>query len=165
MHLLITVQYLYAVLFIYLFLILGPCWLACGILVPWLGLEPTFWAMKVLNPNHKTTSEFPVHSPFSQNAQTISNACWFLTNAYAWFHWNLQNCLVKLGPLIYPFSRWAKLGLMARGSHSSWSHTWRELGAASLLLKTLPLKGISCDLLLLLAMLKSYFFPTWTVLW
>ena len=47
-------------LFIYLFI-----WLlctACGIIVPWLGIEPWPPAVKVQSPNHWTTREFPYYN-------------------------------------------------------------------------------------------------------
>ena len=47
-------------LFIYLFI-----WLlctACGIIVPWLGIEPWPSAVKVQSPNHWTTREFPYYN-------------------------------------------------------------------------------------------------------
>ena len=34
---------------------------ACGILVPWLGIEPRPLAVEVQSPNHRTTREFPIH--------------------------------------------------------------------------------------------------------
>ena len=44
-------------LFIYLFI--WPHCVACGILVPWPGIEPTFSAVKVRSLNHWIAREFP----------------------------------------------------------------------------------------------------------
>ena len=38
---------------------------ACGTLIPWPGIEPGSLAMKVQNPNHWTTQEFPPYYSFN----------------------------------------------------------------------------------------------------
>ena len=44
----------------FLFPFFWPHRAACGILVPWLGIESGLSAVKAQNPNHRTTREFPL---------------------------------------------------------------------------------------------------------
>ena len=47
------------------FVLFRPCHMACRILVPWPGIEPTPSAVKVWGPNHCTTRELPVFLHYS----------------------------------------------------------------------------------------------------
>ena len=47
-----------------LFFFFWPCHLACGILVPWPGIEPAPLALKVWGPNHWNTREIPPREGF-----------------------------------------------------------------------------------------------------
>ena len=48
---------LYIIFHFYLFIYFWPCSAACGILVPWPGIEPAPSAVKARSPNHWTTRE------------------------------------------------------------------------------------------------------------
>ena len=78
----------------FLFLLLLHC-AACGILVPWPGIEPRLLAVRVLSPNHWTAREFPMFLDFHQKCvikylvkYRILNL-WLFLLRLAW-PWSLQ---------------------------------------------------------------------------
>ena len=61
--------------FIYLLIYLFSCCTACGILVPWPGIEPGAPAVKVPSPNHWTAREFPRVRAFESDRFEIRLRC------------------------------------------------------------------------------------------
>ena len=54
-----------SVFYFLIFFLFWPCHVACGILVPWPGIEPGPPAVEVWSPNHWTTREFPIFQLFN----------------------------------------------------------------------------------------------------
>ena len=52
------------------FFFFWPHWVACGILVPWPGIEPESLAVRAPSPNHWTARELP-HLVFRYQTQTL----------------------------------------------------------------------------------------------
>ena len=56
------------------FILFWLCPVACGILVPQLGVKPTPLAVKAVSPHHRTAGEFPL-LPFLVMFIFVENAC------------------------------------------------------------------------------------------
>ena len=56
--------------FFVLFCFVWPCCVACGILVPWPGVEPRPSTVKAQSPNHWADREFPLYYLFNSHTNT-----------------------------------------------------------------------------------------------
>ena len=61
---------------LFFFLFSGPHWVACGIFVPWLRIEPTPPAVEAWSPNHWTVREVLCHFISFLFLQLFIYLCW-----------------------------------------------------------------------------------------
>ena len=71
LHTSLFFNWIYVYIYIYIFFFFLPHCVACGILVPWSGIEPWPLAVKVPSPNHWTTRESPCMLPFPAPGSTV----------------------------------------------------------------------------------------------
>ena len=75
----------------YKFYIYRLCHRACGILVPWPGIEPTRCTVKVWSPNHWTVREFPISFKMATFSVSLYCSIPFSLPLMIPFFFNMEN--------------------------------------------------------------------------